>query len=109
MKRQLVALAMLASLSLSSCGPPPNTHWLGYVEGELALIAPPQAGWITSIGIARGASVKPGDALFTLDATRELAARDNANAMIVAAKEQAGQATAQIAQAQAQEAQIEAD
>ena len=102
-------LASLVCVLLAGCEQPANNHWLGYVEGELALIAPPQAGWITSLSVARGAHVKPGDALFTLDATRELAARDSANAQIAAAKEQASQATAQIAQAQAQQAQIDAD
>ena len=102
-------LALLACFCLASCEAPPNDHWLGYVEGEMALIAAPQPGWITSINVARGARVKPGDALFTLDAVRELAARDNANAQIAGAKEQASQAAAQIAQAQAQQAQIEAD
>jgi HlyD family secretion protein len=53
--------------------------------------------------------VKAGDALFTLDAVRELAARDNATAQIAGAKEQASQAAAQIGQAEAQQTQIEAD
>jgi len=102
-------LAGLICVALAACEQPANDHWLGYVEGELALIAPPQAGWITSLNIARGTQVKPGDALFTLDATRELAARDNAAAQITGSKELAGQATAQIAQAQAQQAQVDAD
>ena len=102
-------LVTLVCVLLAACEQPPNDHWLGYIEGELALIAPPQAGWITSLNVARGAHVKPGDALFTLDATRELAARDNANAQIAASKELASQATAQIAQAQAQQAQVDAD
>jgi HlyD family secretion protein len=103
------SFAVLAFFCLTSCEAPTNDHWLGYVEGEMALIAAPQPGWITTINVARGSQVKPGDALFTLDAVRELAARDNANAQIAAAKEQAGQAAAQIGQAQAQQAQIEAD
>jgi len=107
MKQALAALALAAMLA--SCEDKPNTHWLGYVEGELALIGPPQAGWITSLNVARGAKIKPGDSLFTLDATREIAARDNANAMIAGAKQQAEQATAQIAQARAQQTQTEAD
>jgi HlyD family secretion protein len=102
-------LVSLVCVLLAACEQPRNDHWLGYVEGELALIAPPQAGWITSLNVARGAHVKSGDALFTLDAVRELAARDNANAQIAASKELASQATAQIAQAQAQQTQIDAD
>jgi HlyD family secretion protein len=103
------SLALFALLFLTSCEAPPNTHWLGYVEGEMALIAAPQPGWITTINVTRGSQVKLGDALFTLDAVRELAARDNADAQIAAAKEQAGQASAQIGQAQAQQAQMDAD
>ncbi|HXJ03290.1 MAG TPA: HlyD family efflux transporter periplasmic adaptor subunit [Micropepsaceae bacterium] len=107
MKRQSLPILMI--LCLASCGNPPNDHWLGYIEGEMALIPAPQPGWITSINVARGTWLKQGDALFTLDAIRELAARDNANAQIAGAKEQASQASAQIAQAQAQQAQIDAD
>src|SRR6267142_6915600 len=102
-------LAILALGFLASCDSPKENYWLGYIEGELALIAPPQPGWITCIDVMRGAKIKPGDALFTLDAVRELAARDNASAAIAAAKEQASQAASQIAQAQAEEAQVEAD
>jgi HlyD family secretion protein len=106
MRRLLPSLPLL---SLIACGAPVNTHWLGYVEGEVALIAPPQPGWITSVEVARGSQVKVGDALFTLDAVREIAARDNALAAINQAKEQGSQAAAQITQAKAQEAQIVAD
>jgi HlyD family secretion protein len=109
MKHRYRALAILVLGWLASCEQPKDDYWLGYIEGELALIAPPQPGWITSIDVARGAKIKLGDALFTLDAVRELAARDNASAAIAAAKEQASQAASQIAQAQAEEAQVEAD
>ena len=102
-------LAILTLGLLTSCDGPKDDYWLGYIEGELALIAPPQPGWITSIEVTRGAKIKPGDALFTLDAVRELASRENANAAIAAAKEQASQAVSQIAQARAEEAQVEAD
>src|SRR6266852_4377632 len=109
MKRAFQLLAVLALGFLGSCEQPKQDYWLGHIEGELALIAPPQPGWITSIEVARGAKIKPGDALFTLDAVRELASRENANAAIAAAKEQASQAASQITQARAEEAQVEAD
>src|SRR5580765_8147847 len=94
---------------LAACGARENAHWLGYIEGENALIGPPQPGWITSVEVSRGSEVKAGDALFTLDAIREIAARDNALAAIRQAQEQGGQATAQGAQSKAQEEQAEAD
>ena len=109
MRRTRLLWPAVAALCVAGCSAPEDNHWLGYVEGEMALIAPPQPGWLTSINVARGAEVKPGDALFTLDAVREIAARDNANAAIAAAKDQANQAAAQIAQARAQQTQIEAD
>ena len=102
------AIVLLACLA-AACTPEENTRWLGYVEGEAVLVAPPQPGWITSLNVTRGAQVKEGDPLFTLDAIREAAARDNATAAISAAREQGQQAAAQLAQAQAEQAQIEAD
>ena len=47
-------MALLFILMLSACAPENNGHWLGYVEGESVLIAPPQAGWITSLDVNRG-------------------------------------------------------
>ena len=108
MRRTSAAIIFLACLA-ASCAPEENTRWLGYVEGEAVLVSPPQPGWITSVNVTRGAQVKEGDPLFTLDAVREAAARDNAQAQISAAREQGQQAAAQLAQAQAQQAQIEAD
>lgn len=101
--------AILLSALLAACTAEENTHWLGYVEGETVLVAPPQPGWITSLNVTRGSQVKEGDPLFTLDAIRESAARDNAQAQIAAAREQGQQAEAQLAQAKAEQAQIEAD
>ena len=107
--RPISAAIVLLACFVAACAEEENTNWLGYVEGEAVLVAPPQPGWITSLNVTRGAEVKEGDPLFTLDAVREAAARDNATAAIAAAKEQGQQAVAQLAQAQAEQAQIEAD
>jgi HlyD family secretion protein len=101
----VIALTML----LAACAPEENTRWLGYVEGEAVLVAPPQPGWITTLNVQRGQQVKVGEPLFTLDAVRESAARDNAQAQIAAAREQGAQAMAQLAQAKAEQTQMEAD
>jgi HlyD family secretion protein len=103
-----IAVIVLTML-LGACAPEENTRWLGYVEGEAVLVAPPQPGWITSLNVQRGQQVKVGEPLFTLDAVRENAARDNAQAQIAAAHEQGAQAMAQLAQAKAEQTQIEAD
>jgi len=107
MRRRSAVILLCAFLA--ACAPEENSRWLGYVEGEDVLVAPPQPGWITSLNVTRGQQVKKGDPLFTLDAIREAAARDNAQAQIAAAHEQGQQAQAQLAQAQAEQAQMEAD
>ena len=100
---------LLATATLAACDTQIEEGWLGYAEGEEAFIAAPQPGWLTSIDVERGANVALGDVLFTLDATRELAARDTANAAVSAANAMIVQADAQAAQAVATRAQADAD
>jgi HlyD family secretion protein len=107
--RLSAVLVMLAAAMLASCETQTQEGWLGYAEGEEAFIISPQPGWLTSVEVQRGANVAIGDMLFTLDATRELAARDNAQAAIAAANAMITQAEAQAAQAVATRAQAEAD
>ncbi len=109
LRRISVPLLLLVTAALSACESQEENVWLGYAEGEEAFIAAPQPGWLTTIDVARGANVSPGDVLFTLDATREIAARDNARAAIAAANAMIAQAEAQAAQAVATRAQAEAD
>ena len=82
MKRLLFITALL----LAACNEKPSDAWLGYAEGEEALIAAPQAGWLTDMKLARGQAVKRGDTLFILDSTREEAGRDQANAQLAQAR-----------------------
>ena len=84
MKRAIV----LALVLLAGCGEPRNDAWLGYVEGEDAFIAAPQAGWVAHLGVRRGDDVKLGEVLFTLDDTNQTATRDQANAAIALAQSQ---------------------
>lgn len=42
-------------------------HYLGYVEGETTLVAPPIAGRLVARPVERGSRVKKGDRLFVLD------------------------------------------
>jgi HlyD family secretion protein len=88
MKRMLTAAALLA---LAACGPSGPSPWLGYVEGEDALISPPQPGWITHLAVQRGQWIKRGDLLFTLDEIHERAARDQAVANLASMKAQLAQ------------------
>jgi HlyD family secretion protein len=108
MTRMVLFCALSAAL-LAGCNAREERGWLGYIEGETALIAAPQPGWVTSIAIARGAEVHLGDALFTLDAAREIAAKEAAEASIAQARATVTQSQALIAQADAQRAQADAE
>ena len=84
-------LFFVAVVVLASCGRTNDNPWLGYVEGEDALISPPQPGWITHLVVQRGQWIRRGDLLFTLDDTHERAARDQAAANLAQAKAQLAQ------------------
>jgi HlyD family secretion protein len=83
-----LGLAVLFAMALAGCGERAAPVANGYAEGEYVYVAAPEGGWVTEVLVARGAQVKVGDALFTLDAQAQVAQRD--------------QAAAQVAQAQAQ-------
>jgi HlyD family secretion protein len=77
----LVLVALLAG-----CEKPHEGTWLGYAEGDQAFVGAPLAGWVTDVKVQRGAWVKKGDLLFTLDATSQTAVRDQAQAAIAQAE-----------------------
>jgi HlyD family secretion protein len=93
---------LIAVLLLAGCNDKPSDAWLGYAEGEQALIAAPQAGWLTSMLLQRGQAIKLGDTLFTLDATREEAGRDQATAQLAQARAALAQERANLALARTQ-------
>lgn len=93
------AIALALVMLLGGCGSPEDKGWLGYVEGETALIAPPQPGWIVALSVTRGQQVNPGDVLFTLDATSQAATHDNAASQLAAAENAIGAARAEVERA----------
>ncbi len=97
MKRIVAAFLLLLT---AGCGEKKDQGFLGYVVGEDALIAAPQAGWVAKLAVQRGQQVKRGDLLFTLDDTREQAARDSAIASLSLAAAQMNDAKAALALAQ---------
>jgi len=96
MKRLVPILLLL----LAACGQNNDHPWLGYVEGEDAFIAAPQAGWVAHVAVHRGDQVKTGDLLFTLDNPNQTASRDQAEAAIALAQSQRRAAEANLALAQ---------
>ncbi|HVU21464.1 MAG TPA: efflux RND transporter periplasmic adaptor subunit [Rhizomicrobium sp.] len=89
-------LALSLLLGLAACGQSSDQPWLGYAEGDTAFVAAPQAGWVSNLKVERGAEVKTGELLFSLDDTNQAAARDQARAQIAQAEGQLGQALSSL-------------
>lgn len=84
--RSLAALA--AVLILGACSDEPPRTVTGYAEGEYVYVAAPEGGWVSEVLVTRGAQVKVGDPLFTLDAEAQVAQRDQAGAQLRQAEAQ---------------------
>jgi HlyD family secretion protein len=107
-------LALLAGILATGCSDQAAPAWSGYVEADYVYVAAPLAGSLTNLCVAAGQQVGRGDALFSLDAEAETAARDEAAARLEAAQAQSDDAAkgrraeelavtqAQLAQARAQ-------
>ncbi|HSS14935.1 MAG TPA: efflux RND transporter periplasmic adaptor subunit [Rhizomicrobium sp.] len=77
MKR--LAFALMLSLVLGACEEKHDQGWLGYGEGDFAMVSAPQAGWVTELKVERGTVVKRGDLLFVLDSTTQQAGQEQAS------------------------------
>lgn len=73
------------ALALLGLGPEPS-RYLGYVEGETSLIAPPIAGRLIERPVERGQLVKKGDRLFVIDPVVAKAEVARAEATLAEAK-----------------------
>ena len=95
MKRApLIAVAAIAAIILATYGiwgdralaflgfGPDPSRYLGYVEGETSLIAPPIAGRLIERPVERGQFVKKGDRLFVIDPVMAKAEVARAEAML---------------------------
>lgn len=95
-KYLMMRAVVFALLTLAGCGQKQETPWLGYGEGDFALISAPQAGWITSLDVERGQVVHKGDLLFTLDSTEQQSSRDQADATLEQARDSLAQEEANL-------------
>jgi HlyD family secretion protein len=68
--------------------PPGQTNYLGYVEGETVMIAAPQAGRIIARPAVKGAAIKKGEIVFSVDPSVAAAERSRAEAAIQTAQAQ---------------------
>ena len=79
---RLVSMSLAMAGVSSSCSDPSPDRFQGYVEGEFVYVASPLAGQLDTLSVQRGQQVTTGQALFSLDATAEQAARDMAQAAL---------------------------
>ena len=80
--------ASLALLTLFGCGNHDQAFYQGYVEGDYVYVASSEPGRLDTLAVRRGQQVDANQPLYTLDATREAAARDQAQAELSAARAQ---------------------
>ncbi len=101
------AAALAVAALLAACSKTPDSAWSGYVEGDYVYVSSPVGGTLDALSVRRGQQVSAGAPLFALDAENEQAARDQAAALVAAAKAQArdaekGRRPPEIAMTQAQ-------
>lgn len=85
-KRCMVAVPVL--MALAACSEPGPQYYQGYAEGEYVKVALPFAGSLEQLHVQRGAQVKAGDPLFSLERENEAAARREAGERLKSAEAQ---------------------
>jgi HlyD family secretion protein len=68
--------AALVLAFVAGCKPSPQARVQGYVEGEFVYVASPLPGQLETLAVQRGAQVKKGAPLFSLESGAEAAARE---------------------------------
>jgi HlyD family secretion protein len=111
--RRTLAVAVASLGLLAACSRSAPAPLQGYVEGEYVRVAAPFAGTLVRLDVQRGTEVRPGAALFALEAQSEDAARREAEARVRQADAQLedlrkGRRPSEIAAVRAQLAQAEA-
>ena len=104
---------LLLALALAGCSGSHGPNYQGYVEGEFVYMASSQPGRLEHLAVTRGQQVDQGTPLFTLEATDEKAAQQQAQHQLAAAAAQladleTGKRPPEVAVVQAQLAQGQA-
>ena len=86
LERGVVAAAVLCGLA--GCGKVDPSLMQGYIEGEFVYVAAPFGAQLVELPVERGQQVLQGAPLFSLDASVQRAARDEATARVEQAKAQ---------------------
>lgn len=112
-RTSLIPLGVLLSVVAAGCSGSNGARYQGYVEGEFVYLASSQSGRLERLAVARGQQVDRGTPLFTLEATEEKAAQQQAQQQLAAAEAQladleTGKRAAEVAVVQAQLAQAQA-
>jgi HlyD family secretion protein len=84
----LIAAAAFYFRDLWLPAPAGQANYLGYVEGETVMIAAPQAGRIITRPAIKGAAIKKGEIVFSLDPSVAAAERARAEAAVFTAQAQ---------------------
>ena len=108
-----VVLAV-ALLGVPACSRSSSEVWNGYMEGEFVRVSAPIGGQLMKLVVARGAEVRPGAALFTLESASEAAAVAESEAKLARSEAQLenlrkGKRPVEMEMVEAQLAQAEAN
>jgi len=109
----MALVILLLALALAGCSGTHGPSYQGYVEGEFVYMASSQPGHLERLAVTRGQQVEQGTPLFTLEATDEKAAQQQAQHQLAAAAAQladleTGKRPPEVAVVQAQLAQAKA-
>ncbi len=103
-----------ALLTASACSRSSSEVWNGYMEGEFVRVSAPIGGQLMKLAVSRGAEIKPGAALFTLESASEVAGVAESEAKLARSEAQLenlrkGKRPVEMAMVEAQLAQAEAN
>jgi len=112
-RTSILFTAGLLSVVVAGCSGSSGRSYQGYVEGEFLYLASSQPGRLEHLAAARGQQVGRGTLLFTLEATEEKAAQQQAQEQLAAAEAQhadleTGKRAPEVAVVRAQLAQAQA-